>query len=56
MMLGATPLLLGVSGCGGASESFDFRPSGRCGRDCGAGVDPQTDDKMRREGLDKAKN
>lgn len=56
MMLGATPLVFGATSCGGDSESFDFRPSARCGRDCGPGVDPKADDKARREGLDKAKN
>lgn len=56
MMIGATTLVFGPTSCGGDSESFDFRPSARCGRDCGPGVDPEADDKARREGLDKAKN
>ena len=56
MMLGATPLVFGATSCGGDSESFDFRPSARCGRNCGPGVDAEADDKARREGLDKAKN
>ncbi len=53
-LLGA-PLLLGLSACAD-SDSFDFRPSGRCGRGCVGATDHADDAQKRREGLSKAEN
>ena len=48
------PALFGLSACAD-SDSFEFRPSGRCGRGCVGSTDHEKDDEARREGLDQAK-
>jgi len=46
--------LIGLSACAD-SDSFEFKPSGRCGRGCVGATDYEKDDEARRSGLDQAK-
>ncbi|MCY3749037.1 MAG: hypothetical protein OXG64_07055 [Chloroflexi bacterium] len=48
------PVLLGLSACAD-SDSFEFKPSGRCGRGCVGATDHEKDSEARRSGLDQAK-
>lgn len=48
------PALVGLSACAD-SDSFEFKPSGRCGRGCVGTTDHEKDAEARRSGLDQAK-
>jgi hypothetical protein len=48
------PALIGLGACAD-SDSFEFRPSGRCGRGCVGATDFEKDSEARRSGLDQAK-
>lgn len=48
------PALVGLSACAD-SDSFEFKPSGRCGRGCVGATDHEKDAEARRSGLDQAK-
>ncbi len=50
----AAPALIGLSACAD-SDSFEFKPSGRCGRGCVGATDHEKDAEARRSGLDQAK-
>ncbi len=50
----AAPALIGLSACAD-SDSFEFKPSGRCGRGCVGATDHEKDNEARRSGLDQAK-
>ena len=56
-MIGAlivTPVVFGLGACAD-SDSFEFRPSARCGRGCVGATDHEKDAEARRSGLDQAK-
>lgn len=48
------PALFGLGACAD-SDSFEFKPSGRCGRGCVGATDHEKDAEARRSGLDQAK-
>ncbi len=48
------PALIGLGACAD-SDSFEFKPSGRCGRGCVGATDHEKDAEARRSGLDQAK-
>ena len=48
------PALIGLGACAD-SDSFEFKPSGRCGRGCVGATDHEKDSEARRSGLDQAK-
>lgn len=48
------PVLIGLGACAD-SDSFEFKPSGRCGRGCVGATDHEKDNEARRSGLDQAK-
>ena len=50
----AGPVLVGLSACAD-SDSFEFKPSGRCGRGCVGATDHEKDAEARRSGLEQAK-